>query len=298
MKAVPVNESEGGYQHLTGFDRVKGNHNLGGNSWDYVLGELMDKIGGKGTSNGCGIFIGIVLGNVSSEFVRTFNSIFNGGAGVTHHSSVRNLIYKGSDSEKFNKDVHSLSKNIAGAYLLTGIALISGHQFLVTDGRTITNTFKQGAYSEITGNTNLSDDGSNAMVTYNPDITGFKADGVTFNGMIALGHELFHGLDLLTAKHNLPNLIMSHDYNHESLNTTYQAESVSLFGVGNEGRLYFESRAVTFENLIRIMEPNTNNSKAEIRKSYAPFSDVVKFTSWISSHATNMINNFNINFKN
>jgi hypothetical protein len=71
MKAVAMNESEGGYQELTGFTRVKGNRGLGGNAtqayWDKVLGEIMDKLGGEGTSEGCDYLIGVVTGGGSGD---------------------------------------------------------------------------------------------------------------------------------------------------------------------------------------------------------------------------------------
>jgi RHS repeat-associated protein len=60
MKAVAMNEEQGGYQELTGFKRASGNKSLGGNLisayWDMVLGGIMDKLGGEGTSNGADFY--------------------------------------------------------------------------------------------------------------------------------------------------------------------------------------------------------------------------------------------------
>lgn len=55
MKAIAMNESDGGYQEMTGFTRVRGNRDLGGHAgsayWDRVLGEMMDILGGPGSSD-------------------------------------------------------------------------------------------------------------------------------------------------------------------------------------------------------------------------------------------------------
>jgi RHS repeat-associated protein len=83
MKAVAMNEEQGGYQELTGFKRASGNKSLGGNLvsayWDMVLGGIMDKLGGEGTSNGADFFIGIVLGgsNGGSTASGSFSEIYS-----------------------------------------------------------------------------------------------------------------------------------------------------------------------------------------------------------------------------
>lgn len=59
MKAIMINESEGGYQELTGFKRVKGNRTLGGcleweQKWDQILGEHKWSEFGKADNKGNG----------------------------------------------------------------------------------------------------------------------------------------------------------------------------------------------------------------------------------------------------
>jgi len=94
MKAMAMNESDGqlGYQHMTGFDRGRGNRDLGGHAGDFYANEylegLMDKLGGSGTSNGGDIFIahftssGASLNNgkirgPGNSFEKVFNAISN-----------------------------------------------------------------------------------------------------------------------------------------------------------------------------------------------------------------------------
>jgi len=74
MRPIMINENDGrvgSYQHMTGFERFKGKRDLGGNAdqayWNGVLGDLMDKLGGGGTSKGCEIFVGIVNGGSGSN---------------------------------------------------------------------------------------------------------------------------------------------------------------------------------------------------------------------------------------
>jgi RHS repeat-associated protein len=90
MLPIMINEQDrefGGI--MTGFQRFKG-RNLGGNAtqayWDKVLGEIMDKLGGAGTSDG-DFFKGIIDeagtggGDASSDGNTTATAEGNGGSG-------------------------------------------------------------------------------------------------------------------------------------------------------------------------------------------------------------------------
>ena len=46
MKAVAMNEEQGGFQQLTGFTRARGNRDLGGHAVDVALGSLIKMLGG------------------------------------------------------------------------------------------------------------------------------------------------------------------------------------------------------------------------------------------------------------
>jgi hypothetical protein len=129
------------------------------------------------------------------------------------------------------------------------------------------------------------------MIYYQPSFRGL-ADGVNFYSHITLGHELFHELDIITKQHGKDNPIMNHNPLSESLNATYRAKSAELFR-GNENRLYLESRAVAYENLLRSVDQGNLKS---FRNIYAPFSDIPRFTSWIIEAQLRVFNSTLPNF--
>jgi len=106
MKAIAMNEEQGGYQELTGFTRAKGNRSLGGNArqayWDKVLGEIMDKLGGEGTSEGCDYFIGVVTGGIGGESGGTSNQGNSGSPFERIFNSINNVLSQGNTITNLN----------------------------------------------------------------------------------------------------------------------------------------------------------------------------------------------------
>jgi RHS repeat-associated protein len=97
MKAVAMNESEGGYQHLSGFERVKGNRTLGGNlaqaAADAALGELWDELQAAwnsmlnpGSGGGNGGSTNSTGGNLNGVSIQK-------GANGKNYISVKSTIY-------------------------------------------------------------------------------------------------------------------------------------------------------------------------------------------------------------
>jgi hypothetical protein len=62
---------------------------------------------------------------------------------------------------------------------------------------------------------------------------------------------------------------------------------------GNESRLYFESRAVAYENLVRSGEVGRVN---QFRNMYTPFYNTTKFTLWIVESQINVLGSWPSNF--
>jgi RHS repeat-associated protein len=195
------------------------------------------------------------------------------GSGVSSYMAIANLNYSGNQREQFDKDVQLLSQDIFGSILLAAISL-GNNAVNVTSGQSSLGEL-QGQIEEPGGHTSLAPDKLSVNVYYQPSFKG-PADGVTFNSHTILAHELFHAVDVLLLAHNKDNPIMAHNNRHESLNAHYQAKSSELFA-GNPLRLYMESRAVTYENLLRISQPSIEES----RVNYAPFDETEKFASWI-----------------
>ena len=171
-----------------------------------------------------------------SPFLDAFNKIWNGGAGVKDGTSIKNIHYSGLDVTGFNNDIQALSQNFFGAYVLAAIS-VDGHKFNITNGVVDKGKFIHSS----SGSTELSADKNEIEIAYNRYFTG-PADGVDFASHITLGHELFHGLDIITWQHQKANVVMSHNFNSESYNSFYKAESKKLFQ-GFDARIYLESRA-------------------------------------------------------
>ena len=245
MKAVAAEQINPlGNSLMTEFTRVRGNRDLGGHAADAAIGKLIQMLGGDPDddvlsihfgsggsaesvfeSNGGNNLVSVVM---SEGFLATFNSIYNYGQGISNASGLRNISFTGANSSEFNSDINALSKIFLGAYLLTAIEL-SGHKFNVTDGKKASDIMITGSSGEITGKTDFSNDGTSIIVSYNHYIF-IEADGVSFKGYIALAHELFHGLDLITSKFNMPNLVMPHKNNHLALTSEFRQKSTELFG--------------------------------------------------------------------
>jgi len=82
MRAIAMNEEQGGFQQLTGFSRFKGNRNLGGSlewesKWDKLLGNFswndIGQSGGGIRSLGGTIQDNIILGWISQGLNLTKN---------------------------------------------------------------------------------------------------------------------------------------------------------------------------------------------------------------------------------
>jgi hypothetical protein len=204
--------------------------------------------------------------------------IHNGSKGVNNSSTIGNLKYSGNKSHQFESDVKELSKNYFGSLLLAAIS-IGGKSVNVTSGKAALEML-MGEVEEPGGHTYLSEGNQVANVYYQPSFVG-PADGVSFNSVITLSHELFHAVDLLSAKNKIDNPIVSFGLGHESLNGHYTSISSSLFN-GNTIRLFMESRAVAFENLVRWGEWSRGSVPAlQIRKNYFPFTESEKFYKWV-----------------
>jgi RHS repeat-associated protein len=98
MKAVAMNEEQGGFQHLSGFDRVKGNRWLGGKAGNaeaddglvgaylYILAVRINCAGGGGNGGSTNSTTGLIALNNSSANAgvaaakETFNGMPGGGA--------------------------------------------------------------------------------------------------------------------------------------------------------------------------------------------------------------------------
>lgn len=167
--------------------------------------------------------------------------------------------------------MYTLSKDIFGAYLLAGISII-GLPFEVDDNWDALSQMTKG--NKEPGST-FTENGI-AKITYNSKYSGF-ADGAYANSALVLAHEMFHGLDLLTYFGNLSNPLMTHNKGGTALNSTYRYESSNLFGM--QERLYLESRAVTYESLIRY---SLGGNLLPMRFQYAPFVNKVAFKKMIT----------------
>jgi RHS repeat-associated protein len=127
MKAVPMNEEQGGYQHLSGFDRVKGNKSLGGNLAEanadnslvglffYVLDVWSRRLGGGGIT---------VSGESSAN--NKFTNLMNGGLGrlgtiiIRENGEVKFTFYRGIDFSKLSKAELGFFSSIKNALLGIG----------------------------------------------------------------------------------------------------------------------------------------------------------------------------------
>ena len=217
----------------------------------------------------------------NKKIKKEFYKIWNSGKGIEFGSSINNINYVGHGSKlsEFNEDIQSLSKNLFGAYLLAAIS-IGNVQFDIAISQQISLS-SEGVTQFIDGK---------VAISYNR--LGTHADGVKFKALYTIGHELFHGLDLAHDAFGTNQLVMTHDKLAESLNQKYQAESVKLFrGTPNPNRLYFESRAVSFENLIRSADGDK-----DYRKLYLPYDDSKKMTEWNVIWQINVLKNVVRNF--
>lgn len=101
MKAVPMNESEGGFQELTGFSRIRGNRDLGGHAAnpyaEAALNLIIDMFGGAGTSEGCDIFVIHVNGEATSDSKPFTKSGSNDGIRVLLGNSQTSYTYKNQE---------------------------------------------------------------------------------------------------------------------------------------------------------------------------------------------------------
>ncbi len=216
----------------------------------------------------------MIRGAMNNEKLwRSAISFWNSGKGIQgSFNEARNLNYRGSNSTQFQNDISSLSKNIVGALLLAAID-IGNAQINVTNEPSglelVTGNIDPGGHTSISllnGTSNV----YYADVYYNPNFKG-PADGVNFNSIIILGHELFHAVDLIAVATGTVNPIMPHNTNHESNNAYYQEWSKKHFGHPN--RLYYEARAVTYDNFSRTTQ------KMPARLNY-DFDDKEKFKKW------------------
>lgn len=282
MKAVPINEEQGGFQGMTGFDR----HGQDWSNWD-AFNKRFSKDGAEGLENFIKeMFWTSVLKSLSTSggndpFFERLRGIWNYGKG-TQANSLNSIFYEGTLKDQFNSDISNISKDFFGAYLLAAIEM-SGNKIFVKSG----NTHSTPIQSEEKGGRTSLLDGNSALIYYQPSFTG-PADGVTFASYITLGHELFHGLDLLSGKNNYTNKVLNHNYKSESLSPGYLKKSSELFG-GNELRLYLESRAVSFENLLRKSATGVLNKE---RVMYSPFQEK-KFERWVCDNMDIMYRTLN-----
>lgn len=176
MKAVAINEEQGGFQELTGFSKVKGNRWLGGKGGNSVadafLGSLMDMLGGSGSSEGCDIFIayttvggGGLHGNnpspgenavlfTKSGFSITFESIVKSTIASGDYNTSTGLIISHYSAFKFVDPLKYTYEFSFGAGMITsldeledessGEAILKGHILI---GRANFDDILDGRYS-------------------------------------------------------------------------------------------------------------------------------------------------------
>ncbi len=191
----------------------------------------------------------------------SFNKIYNNGKG-SGISVIRNLTITSGDgySEAVN-DILELTKTVYGAAVLAAIDIGSAGQVNIKGWKHWLDVGDNSEQSWSKPNSKL-----NGMeVSYNASFVGFL-NGAFFNSELVLAHELFHAVDVYSAGKQKQNPIMSHMNNAKALSVEARNESKSKFG-GNAFRIYFESRAVAWENKLRkeLGYGNTNE-----RDNYAP----------------------------
>lgn len=278
---MAMNEEQGGFQMLSGMVRS-------GQDWENDAHHRFAKYTAEDIQKGFLLnFISTILDQISSTggspLLDAFNKIFNGRNGIKYGTSINNINYSGSNADGFNYDIQKLSKNIFGAYLLAAIS-VGTNKINVTHLNNSLNS---------EGVTTMSADNQEVNIAYNQSAS--NGDMVYFTSSITLGHELFHGLDLIAWHNNKENIVMSHYRDHEALSPYYKEESAKMFD-GNDIRLYMESRAVAYENLIRAGEKGQTN---QYRIFYAPFNDATesrKLVFWIAGWQVNVMANQALNF--
>jgi hypothetical protein len=197
-----------------------------------------------------------------------WKNIYNEGNGLNRLGMFNTLTnFTITESEELydvGTDLEMLTRNPLGAYLLAN--LVHTGKKIELGGDLTEKELKDNKILD-GGVTSLTDNG--ASVRYNGSVR--SGDGVSFDRLTVLSHELFHALDLLTFKYNLFNFI-PHNRSAIALNSEYRAKSANSFD-GNQNRLYFELRAVAFENWIR----RSRYVNTDLREQYAPFVDKDEF---------------------
>jgi len=271
MKAIAMNEEQGGFQQLTGFSRKKENRKLGGDAmshyWDGVLGDLMNKLGGEGTSEGTDIFIGVVGGsagilvNVSGSTTNSDGSksninqtlVFgqNTEGSFGFFDSVTGIQY---DAEKNNYVKELLS---AFNYLISGGAgievlflMASKEGILIEDAESA--SVKGGLGPEFLPVYNLFNRSGHYKILWNP-----------FAGSYVIKNNLVNGIQS-------PALLLLHEIGHANaymrdINSTNQRKTLPTWGpeIGDYDD-FEEMRVIKYVETpaaIRLGEPIRTNHR-------------------------------------
>jgi hypothetical protein len=264
-------------------------------AWEAIIGNIVDAMGDNeyyssvlnwdGNGNDLGI-------TTFSEVLDKALTLYNGGKGIDFNTTkLSRLIF--NNNEIIKNDLQSLSKTIWGALEIAAIE-ISSTMVFITEGNW-GEQMSSGGYDP--GQT--SDDGTNVYVKYDSKYSGTIENGLTTNGVLTLGHELFHAYDRITLfmparnkRSPLPNLLVPHMNNSVGFTEDFIKASKRAFpnsknpSEGDPFRLYREVRAVLFENLIRV------SLDMPLRTSYMPIPG--SYYSALYQEQWNLLNN-NIN---
>ena len=209
------------------------------------------------------------------EFIKIFLSIYNNGGGSAA-SAFKNFNISNGLPES---QIAELSKNIIGAFLLSSLVFTNVTLEIIDKPNNISEII----YGKDPGTTTpiFDENGkfSKISIEYNSKFSGY-IDGAYYNATTTLAHELFHALDLSTAITQKENPIFKHNNLHESLSPNYKNISSEKFQ-GNSSRLYFEVRAVAFDNLLRRDYGRGRHEFQAHRQYYDPFDNKEIFNKWV-----------------
>jgi RHS repeat-associated protein len=236
------------------------------NWWEEDIGG-----GGSGSGSGSG---GLTIGG---RIWMRFLEIYNDGVG-SDPNKLSNLSNVNGSSAVW-RDLQHLTTDIFGALLLATTSIMN-IEIQISNNL----SWEEMIHGKDPGITKVN--GTTGSISYNSELKNNTFDDAPTTSWLVLGHEIFHVLDLTSYINNFQNPLISHNKDAESLNDYYRAESSKMFN-GNEFRLYFESRAVAYENLIR------SQNKPELmpyRQFYSPFMNSTVFSNWVTQYIANFIN--------